>query len=65
MYTGIDRLHLVGHSLGAHVVGFIGKVATVRGSIPASSDTLEYEGADEAVLNNVHKKNPKKPLFDF
>jgi hypothetical protein len=33
------------------------KVATVLGSIPASSDTVESEGAaDEAVLNNVHKK---------
>ena len=35
------------------------KVAKVLGSIPASSDTVESEGAaDEAVLNNVHKKIP-------
>jgi hypothetical protein len=35
------------------------KVATDLGSIPASSDTVESEGAaDEAVLNNVHKKIP-------
>ncbi len=37
-------------------------VATVLGSIPASSDTVESEGAaDEAVLNIVHKKK-KSPL---
>ncbi len=29
------------------------KVATVLGSIPASSDTVESEGADEAVVNKV------------
>jgi hypothetical protein len=34
------------------------KVATVLGSIPASSDTGV---ADEAVLNNVHKKILKIP----
>jgi hypothetical protein len=35
------------------------------GSISASSDTVEFEGAaDEAVLNTVHReKNPKIPLF--
>jgi hypothetical protein len=33
------------------------EVATVLGSIPASADTAESEGAaDEAVLNKVHKK---------
>ncbi len=32
------------------------KIATVLGSIPASTDTVKYEGAeDEAVLNNLHK----------
>jgi hypothetical protein len=31
------------------------KIATVLGSIPTSSDTVESGGAtDEAVLNNVH-----------
>jgi hypothetical protein len=39
------------------------KVATALGSIPEFSGTVESEGAaDEAVLNNVHKKNPKKPV---
>jgi hypothetical protein len=33
-------------------------VATVLGSIPASSDTVESEL--QQVLNTVHKKNPKK-----
>ncbi len=38
-------------------------VATVLGSILASSDTVESEGAaDETELNTVHKK-PKKPPF--
>ena len=40
------------------------EVATVLGSIPASSDTVESEGdADEAVFNIVHKKrkNQKNP----
>ncbi len=40
-------------------------VATVLGSIPASSDTVESEGrADEAVLKIVHKKikNKKIPI---
>ncbi len=35
------------------------KVATVLGTILASSDTVEYEGwqpADETLLNTVHKK---------
>jgi hypothetical protein len=33
-------------------------VATVLGSIPASSDTVEFEGAaDATVLNTVHKKS--------
>ncbi len=33
------------------------EVATVLGSIPASYDTVESEwGANEAVLNTVHKK---------
>ncbi len=33
------------------------KVATVLGSIPESSDTVESEGAaDEALLNKVHAK---------
>ncbi len=38
------------------------EVATVLGSIPASSDTVESEGAaDEAVSNKVHKfKKSKK-----
>jgi hypothetical protein len=41
------------------------KVATVLGSIPASSDTVESEGAaDEAVLNTVHRRK-KNTLFDF
>jgi hypothetical protein len=46
------------------------KVATVLGSIPASSNTVEtWEGADEAVLSNVHKKDyyiagPSKPLTE-
>ncbi len=31
------------------------KFATILGSIPASSDTEEYDGRHEAVLNNVHK----------
>ncbi len=35
-------------------------VATVLGSIPASSDTVGSEGrADEALLNIVHKKRKK------
>jgi hypothetical protein len=33
------------------------KVASGLGSIPASSNTVEYKGrVEEAVLNNVHKK---------
>jgi hypothetical protein len=43
------------------------KVATILGSIPASSDTVEYEGgggADEAVLNKVLIKIiHKNPLY--
>jgi hypothetical protein len=35
------------------------EVATVLGSIPASSDTV----ADEAVTNKVHEKNTKIPLY--
>jgi hypothetical protein len=39
------------------------EVATFLGSIPASSDTVESEGAaDETVLNKVQKKTPKIPL---
>ncbi len=43
------------------------KVATILGSISASSDTVKSEvAAEEALLNNVHKneksKNPKIPL---
>jgi hypothetical protein len=40
-------------------------IATVLGSIPASSDTVESEGAaDEAVLNTVHRKKIQKiPLL--
>jgi hypothetical protein len=42
-------------------------VATVLGSIQASFDTVESEGAeDEAVLSIVHKKlkkSKKMPLF--
>jgi hypothetical protein len=41
-------------------------VATVLGSIPASFDTVESEGAAyEAVLNIVHekKKSNKKTLY--
>jgi hypothetical protein len=35
-------------------------VSTVLGSIPASSDTVENCGAaNEAVFNNVHKKEKK------
>jgi hypothetical protein len=38
------------------------KVATVQGSIPVSSDRVESEvAADEAVLNNIHKKK-KNPI---
>ncbi len=38
-------------------------VATVLGSVPASSDTVESDGAaEEAVLNNVHKKIQKIPF---
>ncbi len=43
------------------------KVTVSMGSIPALSDAVESEGAaDEAVLNNVHKKskNPKIPLWN-
>ncbi len=37
-------------------------VATVLGSIPSSSDTVESEGAaDEAVLNIVHKDRSTVP----
>jgi hypothetical protein len=57
------RSSLVVRASDCHV-----EVATVLGSIPASSDTVESEGAaDEAVLNTVHKeKNPKNlPVFDF
>jgi hypothetical protein len=39
------------------------EVAIVPGSIPASSDTVESEGAaDEAVLNKVQKRIPQKFL---
>jgi hypothetical protein len=39
------------------------EVATVLGSIPASSNTVESEGvADEAVLNTVNRKKIKKFL---
>ncbi len=42
------------------------KVATVLGSIPASSGTVESEGAaDEAVLNIVKKNIQKNLLFDI
>jgi hypothetical protein len=35
------------------------EIATVPGSMPAASDTIESEGAaDESRLNNVHKKIP-------
>jgi hypothetical protein len=36
------------------------KVATVLGWIPASFDTVESEGAAEAVLKNLHKKKKSK-----
>ncbi len=37
------------------------KVEAVLGSIPAPSDTVESAGAaDEAMLNNVHKKEKSK-----
>jgi hypothetical protein len=54
-----DRAQVVWERLAANV-----KVATaVLGSIPASSDTVESEGAAaEEVLNNVHKKIKKKIL---
>ncbi len=40
------------------------KVAAVLGSIPASSDNSGiWEAAEEAVLNKVHEKNQKIPLF--
>jgi hypothetical protein len=40
---------------------------TVLGSIPASSDTVESEGAaDAAVLNTVQRKKSKKsPCFNY
>ncbi len=41
-------------------------VATVVGLIPASSDTVESEGAaDETVLNKVHKRPKNPPLKKF
>jgi hypothetical protein len=40
------------------------KVTTVLGSIPASSDTMQFE-ADEAVLNKVNTKNKKFPVFNI
>jgi hypothetical protein len=44
------------------------EVATVLGSIPASSDTVDLRAADEAVLHRSaqikDKKIPKIPLLD-
>jgi hypothetical protein len=40
-------------------------VATVLGSIPASSDTVKLGAADETVLNTVHKKPKISPFKKF
>jgi hypothetical protein len=43
-------------------------IETVLGSIPASSDTVKLEAADEAVLNSVpvyKKEKSKNPSFSF
>ncbi len=46
----------------SRVVRANAEVATVLGSIPASSDTMESEGmADEAVLNTLIKKKEQFP----
>jgi hypothetical protein len=44
------------HSTVVERLAFNVKVATVLGSIPASSDTVESEGQMKQMLNNVHKK---------
>ncbi len=44
------------------------KVTIVLDLIPASSDTVKSEAADEIVLNKVKNKlikNPKIPMFNF
>jgi len=46
---GIDKLHLIGHSLGAHVVGFIGKKVQEYGHM----------------VPRITGLDPAEPAFDF
>lgn len=53
MTRGVDGLHLIGHSMGAHIVGFTGKILTDQ--IPRITGT-----GDAFIYIYTHKKKKKE-----
>lgn len=42
MTIGVDNLHLIGHSMGAHIVGFTGKILTNQISRITGDNIIYY-----------------------
>ncbi|XP_015373145.1 PREDICTED: lipase member H-B-like [Diuraphis noxia] len=59
MTEGIDTLHLIGHSMGAHIVGFVGKELTnqiprITGLDPAKPEYEDKGPEDRLYITDAH-----------
>ncbi|VVC41779.1 Triacylglycerol lipase family,Lipase/vitellogenin,Lipase, N-terminal,Alpha/Beta [Cinara cedri] len=75
MTEAVDSIHLIGHSMGAHIVGFVGKILTnqiprITGLDPAkplyaNSDPVDrIDKTDGKFVDIIHTNGKKNGIYD-